>query len=125
MAKKSSDMWAKIGVWSFIAGVLIAILIALATFFGKSAGLQSWSVIVLVILGLIVGLLNIGANEVDRFLLASVAFVIASASMATVFAQLGTSFDWLQVFMGAIAVFAAPAALLVAFKALYNVAKDE
>jgi hypothetical protein len=127
MAKRNNDsnMWAKIGVWSFVVGVVIAVLIALFTLFGRGTGMPAWTVVVLAILGLIVGLLNIGADEVNRFLLASIAFVIAAASMATVFAQLGSSFDWLQAFMSAIAVFAAPAALVVAFKALYEVAKDD
>jgi hypothetical protein len=123
--KKSDKLWSKVGVWSYVAGLVIAVLLALFSLFGRGPGLSGWAVGVLVVLGLIVGLLNISDDEVNTFLLAAIAFVVASSSMAAIFASLGSSFDWLQTFMSAIAVFTAPGALVVAFKGLYNVAKDD
>jgi hypothetical protein len=127
MAKtaSSSKFMSKIGVWSYVAGLVIAAIVALISLFtGSGAGLEGWVVGLLVILGLIVGLLNISDEEVNTFLLAAIAFVVASAGMAQIFSTLG-GWEWLQVFMTAIAVFTAPGALVVAFKALYNVAKDD
>lgn len=117
-----SKLWAKIGVWAYIIGLVIALLVSI---FATTATLASWAVFTLVVLGLIVGLLNIGDEEVLMFLVASVAFIIAAASMGAVFRDLGTAFAFLARFMDAIVMFTAPGALVVAFKALYHVARDE
>lgn len=120
-----NKLWSKVGVWSYVVGLAIAVIVALVSLFTDNAELSGWVVAVLAILGLIVGLLNISDAEVNTFLLAAIAFVVASTGMAAIFASLGSSFDWLQLFMSAIAVFTAPGALVVAFKALYNVARDD
>jgi hypothetical protein len=118
---RAAGLWAKIGVWSYIAGLLIALLVSIF-----SAGkLEPWSVGTLAILGIIVGLVNIAESEVTRFLLATIAFIIAAGALSEIFAQLGIPFSSLQTFMDAIIVFTAPGALLVSFKALYEVAKDD
>ena len=71
-------------------------------------------------LGLIVGLINIADEEVSLFLMASVAFIISAWALST------TLGDWafVRTFMSGIIVFTAPGALVVSFKALYNVARD-
>jgi hypothetical protein len=117
-------MWTKVGVWSYVIGLVIAVVVGILAQFG-AGGLGAVSVGVLAVLGVIVGLLNIGDEEVNTFLLAAIAFVVASSGMATIFAVLGSAFSGLTTFMGAIAVFTAPGALVVAFKALYKVAKDD
>lgn len=116
----SNKLWAKVGVWSYVVGLLIAFI---ASLFYNGTG-DSWVVISLAILGLIVGLMNIGDDEVQLFLLGAMAFVIAGSSMGLVFKELGPNFAFLTKFMGAIVVFTAPGALVVAFKALYHVARD-
>ncbi len=123
MAKKS--IWSKIGVWSYLAGLLIAIVVGVLSQLGNGTGLTGLTIAILAILGVIVGLLNISDDEVSTFLLASIAFVVASSGMAAIFNTLGSNFVGLTTFMSAIAVFTAPGALVVAFKALYNVAKDD
>ncbi len=126
MAKTAKTrLWSKVGVWSYVVGLAIAVILALVALFGGDAQLSGWTVGILAVLGLIVGLLNIGDEEVQLFLLAAIAFVVASSSMAAIFNALGSSFDWLAVFMSAIAVFTAPGALVVAFKALYQVGSDD
>ncbi len=117
MAEKKGIM-SKVGVWAYIAGLVIAILVALF-----SSGLGKTTVAILGILGIVVGLLNISDEEVQLFLLGSVAFVIAASSMGAVFGALGL--PMLETLAQGITVFTAPGALVVAFKALYNVAKDD
>lgn len=123
MAEKGSKLWAKIGVWSYVAGIVIAILVA------AFASLEAWSVAVLAVLGIVVGLLNIGDREVQMFLIASIAFVVAASQMGSVFGSLANlgviGMTFMTELMSAIVVFTAPGALVVAFKALYNVAKDD
>jgi len=61
----------KVGRYAFLGGVIVAVLA------GFISG--NWIFPVLTILGLIVGLLNVTATEVQSFLLASVSLVIISA----------------------------------------------
>ncbi|MBN1275454.1 hypothetical protein JXA12_04150 [Candidatus Woesearchaeota archaeon] len=123
MAKKS-NLWAKIGVWSYVVGLVVAIIVGILAQFGGASSMTGGTVALLAILGTVVGLLNIGDEEVNTFLLAAVAFVVASSAMASIFSVMGDLFKGLALFMSAIVVFTAPGALIVAFKALYNVAKN-
>ncbi len=120
MAKKS--IMAKVGVWAYVAGIVLALVFGLIALLGGSSSLPLWVVIVLAVLGVIVGLLNIGDGEVMLFLLAAIAFVVAATSLGSIFAALGMNF--LNVIANAIVIFTAPGALVVAFKALYGVASD-
>lgn len=118
VAKK--NIWSKVGVWSFVAGFVIAVLFAL--FAGV---LQGYSLVILAVLGLIVGLLNIVDEEVSLFLLASLVFLVAAGSMTTVLQVFpGLLGDWLQRFFVAVVVFVSPAAFIVSLTALYHIAKD-
>ena len=104
----------KIGGYAFLAGVLIAIVTAFVTF--------TWTTTLLVVLGLIVGFLNVTDKEVTSFLIASVALVVAgSANMATI-PSFGT---YLQAMLSNITMFVAPAAVIVALKAVYDVASEK
>ena len=110
---------AKIGVWAFAVGLVLAAIIALVT-----AANQPWAVVVLALLGIVAGLLNISEKEVQTFLVAAVAFLLSFDSLSKVSeilpvgaAQVGTFFSMLSIFI-------APAAAIVAIKALYSLAKD-
>ena len=64
--KKALD---KVGGWAFIIGLVLAILIAI---FGAEA---TWPIYLLLFLGIVVGILNIGKKEVSSFLLSSCIYV--------------------------------------------------
>lgn len=121
-ATGNSKLWAKVGVWAYIVGLIIALLVSI---FSVQQNLAGWAIFTLVVLGIIVGLLNIGDEEVLMFLVASVAFIVAASSMGNIFQGLGPAFAFLARFMDAVVVFTAPGALVVAFKALYHVARDD
>ncbi len=105
----------KIGHWAFLIGIVLAIIA------GFVPQLQTPTVTwVLVLLGLIVGLLNITAKEVQEFLIAAVALVIAADSAANIVA-LGLT---MAVILGNIVTFVFPAALLVALKAIWQLAAE-
>ena len=67
---------ATIGKWAFIIGLVIAVLAGL---FFQPEGVI-W---VLVVLGVIVGLLNVTAEETRGFLLASIALTISATALNT------------------------------------------
>lgn len=107
------------GVWAFMIGLIMAILIALL-----APTAPSWAVIVLTILGIIVGLLNVSAKEVEKFLVAAIAFLLSFQSLSNVFMTMLGGWVAIGNFFNLISVFMAPAAAVVAIKALYNLARN-
>ncbi len=104
-----------LGHWSFLAGILIAILA------GFIRALQTPTMVwVLVVLGLIVGLLNVTARETAEFLLAALALIIC-ANAATSLLPLGTV---VVTILSNIVAFVFPAALLVALRTIWILAKN-
>ncbi|PIN76292.1 hypothetical protein COV18_00055 [Candidatus Woesearchaeota archaeon CG10_big_fil_rev_8_21_14_0_10_37_12] len=112
MAKRSSGGF---GHWAFLIGVVLAVIAGLVPQLGTPA--VTW---ILVVLGLIVGLLNITGHETQEFLIATVALIIA-ASVAANMVQLGMVISKV---LGNIVAFVSPAALLVALKAIWELARD-
>ena len=104
-----------VGHWAFLIGVVLALIA------GFVPQLQtprvSW---ILVGLGLIVGLLNIKQKETHPFLLAAVTLLMAAAS-ATSILKLG----WLVYVLENVVTFVFPAAFVVAFKTIWQLASDQ
>jgi hypothetical protein len=108
----------RLGEWVFILGVVIAIISGLA-FQAMDATSAGYITVVLVILGLVVGFLNIGDKEITNFLIAVIALVaVGAANLQDIFI-IGPYFAHMVL---NIAAFVAPAALVVALKAVYNLA---
>ncbi|MFH1210505.1 MAG: hypothetical protein V1645_01180 [archaeon] len=115
MAKNS---FSKIGVWSFIAGLVIAVIASLIW------GVTSTVVWILGILGILVGLININDRETMPYLVASIALMVGAAGLSNVIGAAGIGIKQLTDFLYAIVVFVAPGAVVVAIKAIYNVAHE-
>lgn len=108
----------KIGPWAFLIGLVLAVL---AGFF---AAADATIVLVLAVLGIVVGLLNVSDKETVPFLVATIAFMLAASSLNIVFAVLPMMSSMSNV-MSLIGVFVAPAAAVVAIKAIYGAAKEK
>ena len=108
-----------IGAWAFLIGVVLAIVIGLfSTYIGGSAYKTILSI--LVVLGVIVGLLNVGTKDASKFLWASVALVIVSFMGQTVLSiipQIGT-------ILNSLLVLVVPATVIVALKSVFEIGKD-
>ena len=116
-------MGSKMGQWSFIGGVLIAIIIGL--FSGNiPVNVQGWLILLLVVLGLIVGLLNVTEKETTPFLVASAALLITGIATKESLNLVPVIGGYLQAIVQNIAVFVTPAAIVVALKAIQSMAKD-
>jgi hypothetical protein len=104
----------KVGGYAFLVGVLIAIL---AVFVSVPE-----VPLALAVLGLLVGLLNIADKETEKFLIASIALLASYASLSplAVTPVLGIYVAMILPVFGNIAVFVAPAALIVALKTIYT-----
>ena len=103
---------AKIGKWAFIIGLVVAVL----------AGLlfqPGWAIWVLAILGLIVGLLNVTAEDTRSFLLASIALTLSATALNTL-PIVGTALSFILPFVVA---FVAGATIVIALKELFQTAR--
>lgn len=105
--------WSKIGHWIFLAGILVAI----------AAGFVAipYLAAILIVAGLVVGLLNITAGEVQEFLIASIALLAVGAAGLGAVALVGRV---AEAILKNIIVFAAPAALVVALKSIWGLANS-
>ncbi len=117
-------MEGKFGQYAFIVGVTLAILAGLASGASIVRSNQGVIVLVLVILGLVIGFLNVTEKEMTPFLIATVALIVtgtASNSLSVISYGIG---DVLQTIVKNIAVLVTPAALVVSLKVVHALAKD-
>ncbi|MEM2478685.1 MAG: hypothetical protein QXE64_01995 [Candidatus Pacearchaeota archaeon] len=110
MAKK--DKKNLVGSWAFLIGVILAVIFA---FLPKYLGIV-WT---LVVIGVIVGLLNIAVSEVQPFLLSGVALVIVAALGSQYFAIS----SWLGRLLENILNLFVPATIIVALRNLWVLGK--
>ena len=106
----------KIGSYSFIAGVVLSIVIGFVSLATETV------LLVLVLLGLVVGFLNITEKESTPFLVAAIALMAAGAAQLSRLPFVGKQ---LATIIGAITIFVAPAAIIVALKAIKDMAKTK
>ena len=101
-----------VGKWAFIIGLVVAVL----------AGIlfqPGWAIWVLAILGVIVGLLNVTAEETRGFLLASIALTLSATALNTL-PIVGTTLSYVLPFVVA---FVAGGMIVVALKELFQTAR--
>lgn len=113
-----------IGRIAFLIAFVIAIVMGLLT--GAEVVTMDtfgWIILTLVILGLIVGLLNIAQGEVANFLIASVALIVFNtlSGLLLLIPYIG---NYIVAIINFIAIFVAPAALIVALKAVISMTKN-
>jgi hypothetical protein len=115
--KEVTDMASsKIGRWAFIIAALLAIL---AGFVSLGTAVP-W---ILIVLGLIVGFMNITDKESEGFLIATVALMVALKALSDVFSGFAGGLT-LKSILDNVVTIAAPAAVVVAVKHLYQAAQD-
>lgn len=102
-----------IGKWAFIIGVLLAVIL------GFLGNVTSTVAIILVIIGLIVGLLNITSKEATSFLWAGIALLIATFWGQQVMAVVPALANVLE----AIMILVVPAVIIVALREVFAMAK--
>ena len=122
MAKGKTNILSMIGFWAFIVGLIIAVVVGIMAALGIiGSAVMPAIIIVLIILGLIVGFLNITAKEILLFLVATIALIVVGG----VFAPLSTFGigAMLDAILALVATLMAPAAVVAAIKALWAVGR--
>ena len=117
------------GKWAFIIGAVLAIIAGIGAGLGHDFAANAWLTAILVILGLVVGFVNISAKEVQGFLIASIAILATGAITGT--ANLASLIPGVPqiglILAGVVAksiILIAPAALIVALRAVYGFAAE-
>ena len=117
-----------IGAWAFLIGVILAIIIGLSTTLISIPVLTTYSAqiyAILVILGLIVGFLNVTGKDSQTFLLAGAILVIVSKfgmeSVTGSFIGIGIG-DAVASTFAALLVLFVPATIIVALKTVFSIA---
>ncbi|MFH0876358.1 MAG: hypothetical protein V1859_10555 [archaeon] len=125
----TKELMKKLGVYAFLAGIVIALATGVITGFmsvnGETLGLVSG---LMVLLGIVVGAMNISDKEVNSFVIAAIG--LASGSMAI--AGLGPLLPITPIDTGKIvttaftifSVFVAGAVFVPALKSIYKLSKD-
>jgi hypothetical protein len=103
----------RIGKWAFVLGVLVSIV---SGFINSSV-----MVTILIILGLVVGFLNISEKEAEKFLISAVALLmVGTASFSVIMLNGSFVSGTLQQAMNNFVSFVAAAAIVVAIKTVLN-----
>ncbi|MFA6089788.1 MAG: hypothetical protein WC755_08070 [Candidatus Woesearchaeota archaeon] len=118
-----------LGAWAFLLGVILAIIIGLSASLISIPVLTAYNKVIyslLVVLGVIVGLMNVTGKDSEKFMIAGVVLVIVSKfGMDSVNASLigiGVGSMVTSVF-GALLVLFVPATIVVALKTVFSIAK--
>ena len=112
------------GAWAFLIGVVLAIGVGILSF----GELNPIMLAILVIIGLVVGFVNVSAKDVNTFLLASLSLVIVS--FAGLQGLKGAEIVGIGVgalvasTLGALLVLLVPATVVVAIKSLFSISQN-
>jgi len=120
---KNSNVWGLVGSWAFVIGVILAILLGAWNGY-KGTPIDSTYILVLVIIGLIVGFLNIAGKEVTSFLMSGAILIIASALGQGVFSGGEVVIVMLSGILTALLAIFVPATIIVAIKNVFALARD-
>jgi hypothetical protein len=115
----------KLGAWSFLIGVILAIILGL---FGPTGTAGDIIVGILVILGIVVGLFNVGNEESSKVMIAGTVLVIVSfmgkTALAVGLGNVAYVGGAIQGILDALVLLFVPATIIVALKSLFELAKD-
>jgi hypothetical protein len=129
------DILKKIGSWLFLLGIIVALIAGIIVGFRWYTDTGSYITLLLGILGFIVGILSFFAvgqitkEKVPSFLMGALVLVVIAAS-ASVWNTWGfiNNKDFIYFFQsltGYLAIFAAPAAGVLAIRAIWDSGKSE
>jgi ATP synthase protein I len=116
----------KIGHYSFIGGVIIAVVLGLAS---SALGAQAtaWLASLLVVLGLIVGFLNVSGKETRDFMLVAVVLVVAAfaGDASQTLSEVQIIGSYLSGMFSQLLAFIVPATVVVGLKEIWALGQNQ
>lgn len=107
---------AKLGRWAFVIGLIISVLLGFVSF--------TYASLILVILGLIVGFMNVSDKETTNYLVASIALLVVGVSGLQALSVWGPLYSWIQTVLTSFTTFVAASVVVVAIKELFVIGKE-
>ena len=109
----------------YIISVILAVIMGIGITMGSAWATNEWLIFILVVIGLVVGFYNIKVKETHHFLLGTLTLIIANTvanltAIDTLIPKLGT---FISATISNFILVAAAAAVVVSFKAVYELAK--
>ncbi len=115
----ASGRSALLGSWSFLIGMVLAVLLGL----GLGGAYSSTLLWVLFLLGIVVGLLNITHNETTSFLTSGTILVLVSFLGASVVESVSVPYVAMANLLKGILTLFVPATIVVALKSVFVLAR--
>jgi hypothetical protein len=121
--KKVKSIDPRVGKYSFIVGVVIAVVLGLGI--AALAPAQALLTSLLVLLGLIVGFMNVASKDLKDFLLIATILVLVSyaGSAGAILGSVQMIGQYLQGIFNSIMAFVVPAVIVAGLKAIAQMAK--
>ena len=119
-SRSSDRSLQSIGSWAFLLGVVVAVISGALLPDNSTAPIVTSF---LVLLGTIVGLLNVTTDETNSFLLASVSLVLVTALGGSVVSGVVSVGQYIRSMLDSILVFVVPATIVVALKSIFSLAE--
>jgi len=126
------ELLRKVGSWLFLVGILIAVIVGLITGANFWTDTSGYVTLLLAILGFVVGALtffavgNITPEKVPTFLLGALLLVgIGTAGSTNWFAEVNLIGPYFTSIAGMLAIFVAPAAGILAIRAVWDAGKTK
>jgi hypothetical protein len=115
-----------VGVWAFLIGVVLALIVGIAAGIANIDNTMLGIVsAVMVVLGVIVGILNITEEEVNSFIIAAIGLTTGSIAIAGLGPLLPSVIgNMVESAFTIFSVFVAGAVFIPALKAVYRISKD-
>ncbi len=106
-----------VGRWAFVIGILLAILAGFWTIPNLA--------FILVVLGLIVGFLNITAQEVETYLVGVIALLVIGATAIQALTAAGEFVGTIQTMINNVVAFVAASGLVVALRVILSLGQAD
>lgn len=105
------------GRWAFLIGLIISLILGFVSF--------TYATLILVILGLVVGFLNVSEKEASKYLIAVIALIVIGIAGLQALTILGSLYTWIQTVLTSFVVFSAASAVVVAIKVLFETGQND
>ena len=129
MAKELRELKSKAkatGPYAFLIGVVLVVLLGLVNSV-LSDNLKNLAINVVIIAGILIGLFNITAKESKNFLFAALAMVLTAYAGNGVIQVVGSNSllgTWLSDILGYLMILFVPTTIIVALRAVFEIARD-
>jgi len=108
---------AQTGKWAFLLGLAVAVIAAFVAF-------APWDGVLLLVLGLVVGAMNVNDKDATAFLVAALGLSLGAGAIGAVSILGAQVASWVAGIVGNVVALVGAAALVVAGKAVYALAKE-